>query len=109
MLLERLRAQHATHLPRDSDFLVKSGRRPVDPQNLTQWLSMRSKEIGITCSPHRLRHTAATMMLNETGSIATVSSFLGHTELRTTSVYARVLTSTSDDAAAALGEAVDRL
>jgi integrase len=108
-LLERLRQQHAALLPREDDFLVLMGRRPVDPQNLTQWLSMRAREVGVNCSPHRLRHTAATLMLNETGSIAIVSSFLGHTELRTTSVYARVLSSTSDDAAAALGDAVDRL
>ncbi len=108
-LLERLQAEHAALLPRREEFLVQLAGRPVDPQNLTQWLSIRSKEIGVHCSPHRLRHTAATLMLNETGSIATVSSFLGHTELRTTSVYARVLASTSDDAAAALGDVVDRL
>jgi integrase len=108
-LLERLRREHAAFLPRPEELVVQFFGRPVDPQNLTQWLSLKSKEIGIACSPHRLRHTAATLMLNETGSIATVSSFLGHTELRTTSVYARVLSSTSDDAAAALGEVVDRL
>lgn len=108
-LLERLRRQHEELLPRAGEFLVQMNRRPVDPQNLTQWLSTRAREVGVGCSPHRLRHTAATLMLNETGSIATVSSFLGHTELRTTSVYARVLASTSDDAAAALGEVVDRL
>ena len=74
-LLERLRQLHTSSHPPDGEFLVQLGRRPVDPQNLTQWLSTRSKEVGITCSPHRLRHTAATLMLNETGSIATVSSF----------------------------------
>ena len=85
-LLDRLRKEHATTFPRPEELLVQHLSRPVDPQNLTQWLSLKAREIGIACSPHRLRHTAATLMLNETGSIATVSSFLGHTELRTTSV-----------------------
>ena len=95
--------------PRADELLVTLRGRPVDPQNLTQWLSARSREVGVRCSPHRLRHTAATLMLNEVGSISTVSSFLGHTETRTTSIYARVLDETSEAATEALGSAVDRL
>jgi len=76
---------------------------------MTRWLSNRTKEIGIRCSPHRLRHTAATLMLNRVGSITTVSTFLGHTDLKTTSVYARVLDDTSESTSAALGEVVDEL
>ena len=90
-------------------MLVTLRGHAVDPQNLTQWLSARAREVGVRCSPHRLRHTAATLMLNEVGSISTVSSFLGHTETRTTSVYARVLDETSEAATEALGNVVDRL
>jgi len=48
-------------------------------------------------------------MLNRVGSITTVSTFLGHTDLKTTSVYAKVLDDTSEAAAAALGDVVDDL
>jgi integrase len=108
-LLEELRAIHQLERPASGEFLVTLNDHPVDPQNLTQWLSARSREVGVHCSPHRLRHTAATLMLNEVGSISTVSSFLGHTETRTTAVYARVIDETSEQAAEALGNVVDRL
>ena len=108
-LLDRLRKLDNELQPKPADFVVTLEGEPVDPQLMTRWLSNRSKEIGIPCSPHRLRHTAATLMLNEVGSISTVSTFLGHTDLKTTSVYARVLNDTSEAAAAALSEVVDNL
>jgi integrase len=108
-LLDRLRDLDHELQPKSGDFVVTLEGEPVDPQLMTRWLSNRSKEIGIPCSPHRLRHTAATLMLNEVGSISTVSTFLGHTDLKTTSVYARVLNDTSEAAAAALSDLVDNL
>jgi integrase len=48
-------------------------------------------------------------MLNRAGSITTVSTFLGHTDLKTTGVYARVLEDTTKSAAVALGDVVDEL
>jgi integrase/recombinase XerD len=39
---------------------------------------------------HRLRHTAATGMLNGGASLAEIAQVLRHSELRTTAVYARV-------------------
>ncbi len=108
-LLDRLRELDHAAQPKPGDFVVTLEGEPVDPQLMTRWLSNRSKEIGIPCSPHRLRHTAATLMLNEVGSISTVSTFLGHTDLKTTSVYARVLNDTSEAAAAALSDVVDNL
>jgi integrase/recombinase XerD len=39
---------------------------------------------------HRLRHTAATGMLNAGASLAEIAQVLRHSELRTTAVYARV-------------------
>jgi integrase len=108
-LLDRLRTLRRSAGAAPSDFVVTLGNGPVDPSLMTRWLSNRTKEIGIRCSPHRLRHTAATLMLNRVGSITTVSTFLGHTDLKTTSVYARVLDDTSETASAALGEVVDEL
>ena len=108
-LLERLRTLQRYEGAEPTDFVVTLGKGPVEPALMTRWLSNRTKEIGIRCSPHRLRHTAATLMLNRVGSITTVSTFLGHSDLKTTSVYARVLDDTSESASAALGDVVDDL
>jgi integrase len=108
-LLERLRAERASEGTPSDTTVVQMRGKPVDPDVLTRWLARETAPLGIRCSPHRLRHTAATLMLNEVGSIATVSSFLGHSDLKMTSVYARVLAETTDAAAEALGAVVDGL
>lgn len=43
--------------------------------------------IGRHIHPHILRHTAATLMLNNGGSIIAVMAILGHTSIRTTERY----------------------
>jgi integrase len=55
------------------------------------YLSMRmarlSKIIGVHCSPHKLRHTAATRWLNSTGQLKTVRTILGHSSDKATLEY----------------------
>ena len=40
--------------------------------------------------PHRLRHTAATEMLNAGASLAEIGQVLRHRDTRTTAIYAKV-------------------
>ena len=49
------------------------------------------------------------MMLNHDVAITTVGSVLGHSDIRTTSVYARVLDDTRRSALEALGNVIDEL
>ena len=79
---------------------------PVDPDATTAWLRNIGRSVGVAATPHKLRHTAATMMLNHGAAITTVSSVLGHTDIRTTSNYARVLDDTKRGAIEALGRAI---
>ena len=58
-------------------------------------------------TPHRLRHTSATMMLNLGSPSEAVGKVLGHSDVRTTGVYARVLDATGGDALEALAEDLD--
>jgi integrase len=82
---------------------------PVDPDATTAWLRTVGRSVGVAATPHKLRHTAATMMLNHDVAITTVSSVLGHTDIRTTSNYARVLDDTKRSAIEALGRALEVL
>ena len=81
---------------------------PIDPDAFSKWLKGVTTPYGIEVSSHRLRHTAATLMLNRVGSIEQVSSFLGHADIQTTAVYARITPSTRSNAANDLGELLDR-
>lgn len=53
-------------------------------------LKIAGDAVGVHVYPHRLRHTAATQLLNAGCRITSIQKFLGHKELSTTMVYARV-------------------
>jgi len=92
------------------DLLVSlHGGAPVDPDAMTSWLRELGRSIGIVCTPHRLRHTSATMMLNHNVAITTVGAVLGHTDIRTTGVYARVLDDTKSGAIEVLGDVLGKI
>ena len=106
-LVARLHS-HRAHLvstPSGEDLLFScSAERPADPDAFTRWLSRVGRSVGLEVSPHRLRHSAATLMLNRGASIEAVGKVLGHGDVRVTSVYAKVLDETSAAAVALLGD-----
>lgn len=55
-------------------------------------------------STHKLRHTAATLMLQNKDDIATIRENLGHASLRTTQIYAHVLDETKQESANKMGD-----
>jgi site-specific recombinase XerD len=84
-------------------YLQGAGLRPSDPlwhlpngQPLTdQWLRKHLAVIGQHLQiepfyPHRLRHTCATRLLNAGMDIVHIQKLLGHEQLSTTMIYARV-------------------
>jgi integrase len=111
-LLEFLRVVRCTSIypagPQDLLVTLREGV-PVDPDAMTSWLRTIGLSIGVVCTPHRLRHTSATMMLNHNVAITTVGAVLGHSDIRTTGVYARVLDDTKSGAIETLGEALGRI
>jgi integrase len=80
---------------------------PVDPDAFSHWLTAIGRRAGIRVSPHRLRHTSATLMLNHGVSIEAVGKVLGHTDMKTTGIYARVLDSTGTEALEILAGELD--
>ncbi len=92
------------------DFVVcKPGAMSFDPDATSAWLRTLGASVGVKVTPHRLRHTAATVMLNHDVAITTVGSVLGHSDIRTTAIYARVLDDTRRSALEVLGDAIDEI
>jgi integrase/recombinase XerC len=48
------------------------------------------KDIGLRVTPHQLRHSYATELLNHGARIADVSELLGHTSMATTQIYTKL-------------------
>jgi integrase len=66
-------------------------------KNLAKWIGLAGIEKDITF--HCFRHTFATLQLSKGTDIYTVSKMLGHRELKTTQIYAKIIDKTKREAA----------
>lgn len=65
--------------------------RPISYMWLYQHIIALAEEIGVPhVTPHRLRHTLATRLLNAGMDITRIQKLLGHEQVNTTMIYARV-------------------
>ena len=85
-----LSAQGNQRRQNDPVWLQKNGK-PIS----TGWLRKHVAQIGVAVGivnlfPHRLRHTCATRLLNAGMDITCIQKLLGHEQLSTTMLYARV-------------------
>lgn len=72
-------------------FLNAVGRR-FRSQTFRKRLRVLSHRLGIAphLTPHRFRHSAATLLIEEGTDIRMVQALLGHASLKTTEIYVRV-------------------
>lgn len=83
---------------------------PVTPSCLYAWLNKLSAENNLPhITVHSLRHMAATYALNRGASLTTVQAMLGHTNIRTTSIYLHSLNSQRKETTAALSAHLQKL
>lgn len=85
--------------PLDPNEKIFYGLKYNDSNNdrLKRWVLKAGIEKKITL--HNFRHTYATLILNKGADIFTVSKLLGHKNIRTTMIYAKILTETKVTAA----------
>ena len=70
-------------------FVARGGKR-LSRQRVWQIVDQASLEAGRHASPHMLRHSCATHMVENGADLRTVQSLLGHSDISTTQVYTHV-------------------
>jgi integrase/recombinase XerC len=90
MLLATLRAYLPARGAAQTDHVLIYHQHTIKPSLIRERLSRYGKQAQVKVSPHRLRHTLATRLLNEGMPITSLQRLLGHEKLNTTLLYARV-------------------
>ena len=88
--VEALRAYLDVRGTATDDHVFVYRHRPLTPSYC--WARMRtySRRCGVSVTPHELRHTCATFLLNAGAPVLTVQTILGHKYVDTTLRYARL-------------------
>jgi integrase/recombinase XerC len=91
-LLDSLQELITLYIKRRSPkkYLFEKGNAPMNSAQLRYILTKLFKAQGLKATPHQLRHSFATHLLNNGARIADVSELLGHETMATTQVYTKL-------------------
>lgn len=84
----------------ESDYLfISERRRPISKQTIQFTVKKYLKNAGLEGYCHLLRHTSATLMLEQDIDPRTIQSILGHSDIKTTELYMKVTDKRKEQAA----------
>ena len=71
-------------------YLFEKNSRKLSENSLRYIITKVFKRIALNVTPHQLRHSYATALLNNNARIADVSELLGHSSMATTQIYTKL-------------------
>ena len=83
-------AEYLKTLPKEEEFLFPSkNHKQITPRNIQKIIKRAAFKAGIKkqVTPHKLRHSFATHLLNEGVDIRLIQELLGHSSISTTKLY----------------------
>ena len=109
LVLDEWINQHPVQRP--SDFLFTRYGRRIGRGRLALAVERIARDAGIPhrVTPHRLRHTLATLAVNRDMPLESIAALLGHRCLSTTLVYARIANRTVQQEYAAVSQQLEHL
>jgi site-specific recombinase XerD len=93
-LLTLLRRYWLIAKPKEWLFPGQSAMQPINPSSVRQVFRRARLRAGLEkrCTPHSLRHSFATHLLDAGADLMLIKTLLGHQSIRTTSRYTHVST-----------------
>ena len=71
-------------------YLFEKNGEKLSQNSLRYLINKTFSKIGLKVTPHQLRHSFATALLNNGAAIADVSELLGHASMATTQIYTKL-------------------